>query len=180
MPTPQIQPAVAAPPNLFSSIAQNIIHPINFAQNAIQGPPQAYGRVTQTPIRWTGMSPDIAGQYSPFLGSIAVNKSLYPQANPDIPNLSGVTRHEQIHDLLENTNTSKNIAQFFKNNPDYARTAQQNLQKLGKEPGDLAHEAPAYLAQREYLGLPISVMREYLARMPDDVQQKYLRLIGPQ
>lgn len=175
MPTPQIQPAVAAPPNLFSSIAQNIIHPINFAQNAIQGSPQAYGRVTQTPIRWTGMSPDIAGQYSPFLGSIAVNKDLYPQTNPP-EGLGGILRHEQIHALLENTQTPEKIAQFFQQHPEYAQVGQQNLGKYG----DLPYEAPAYIANREYLGMPISTLREYLARMPDDVRQKYLRLIGPQ
>ena len=167
MPQPTQPTPAPTIPGLF-------IHPIQTAANLFT-PPQAYSRVTQTPITWGNIDPRYAGQYSPLTGQITVQQSQYPQTNPDLSNLSGVLRHEQIHALLPSSTTDA-IHQFFLQHPDYAKTGQANL---GQGYGSLQYEAPAHLAQGDWLGLPVSVLHEYLSRMDPATQATFLRLVGP-
>lgn len=59
-------------------------------------PPEAYSRITKTPIKYGGNLPGTAGQYSPFTDRINLDKSF---RNTD-PYSNDIIRHESTHALL--------------------------------------------------------------------------------
>lgn len=154
---------------------------IGLIRNFIEGQPQAYSRTTRTPIYWNkpGMlEGSYAGQYNPISQSININPDQLPQNNPNMQQMSGILRHEQVHALLPGSVTDS-IEQYYKQNPQKAQTASQELQRYpGYSGSDVPYEAPAYLANKEYLGQPVSAAHEYASRMPDNIRKTYLSLIG--
>jgi hypothetical protein len=130
---------------------------------------------------WDSMHhPNSVAEYSNMTNSIHMNPDVFPQNNPNLAKMGPVVRHEEVHALLSPTDVPDQIDKYFQQNPQAAETGRQGLIARGGDPTALAREAPAYVAQQEYLGQPMSAPQTYSDRMPPDIRKTYLSLIGQQ
>jgi hypothetical protein len=166
------------PRDIISAIGSGIANVLD----ANYGPPQAYTRVTRTPVRWDSMDDGSYAKYYPTSRSIKVNVDAVPQFNPDEKLASGVLRHEEVHALLP-PETVKSITGYFDANPKLAEQARGGLAwsdpDAASSNAGLAMEAPAYAVQGVRFGGE-EPLQQYITRMPEDVKQKYKKLLWPQ
>jgi hypothetical protein len=145
------------------------------------GEPQAYTRVTRTPIRW-GNAGDAYGKYYPDDKRILLDADKLPQQNANPEYMSNIIRHESVHALVPpGSDSAKAIQGYFDANPAIAGVGRIDLSRIdpnaGKSNAGLAQEAPAYAVQGYRLGMPDDIVAQYKTLMPDDVRRKYAQLL---
>lgn len=145
--------------------------------------PQAYSRTTRTPMYWGTPSwgePDYSGKYTPIDRTIQINQNEFPQTNPDLTKMDPIVRHEEVHALLDRTGVEPKIGQYLQQNPQIQQAGEQGLaQYPGYRKSDLKYEAPAYAAEGESLGMPVSAVQAFHDRMPPNIQKTYRSLLPP-
>ncbi len=137
----------------------------------------AVSLVTRTPVEYGELPPNRSGEYYPDSKSIKID--------PRKGNVSRVTRHEQIHALLDRLPQSG--APQATSAPDFMNIA-RSLQ--GTVAGDMQNEVPAYMAQQPNSGFYgisdlqrnnyIQGLAAQLQKLDPNIASKFQRLSGGQ